>query len=451
MTTSNTTSGKDQGKKAPKDLVTAIPANIVNTSSLKLDVPSYAGLVPVENEYVSHLFYWFFESRNSKYAPDPTAIPLVIWLNGGPGASSLVGLFLENGPFRIQDNDTGTIVPNPYSWNQEAHLLYWDQPVGTGYSHSDPPESYVTNEDELSEQFYMALQGFYSLHPEYRDCPLYVTGESYGGKYVPYIAAKINEKNKKVELPINMRGLAIGDGWMNPRLQVLIQIEYGFAMGFLDTKQKAYLEQRYKDFCRSLDEGEMPLANELGNEITKAVLECGGQPDIYDVRRWSDVSLDNLTAYLNLPAVKMAIHVPDNIEWQCSDDEGPVADNLVNDIMADMTYLFPILLAEGYRILMYTGNFDMSCGFVGTERIFYDLDWKDQSKWQDLDRKVWVLPPDKTLGYIKSYENLTQVVIPDAGHLAPIDKPLVSRNMIYNWLFGREFPSRTPIIEENST
>jgi carboxypeptidase C (cathepsin A) len=99
---------------------------------------------------------------------------------------------------------------------------------------------------------------------------------------------------------------------------------------------------------------------------------------------------------------------------------------------------------------MYTDNFDMSCGFVGTERIFHDLDWEYQGEWQDLDRKVWVLPPDKTLGYIKSYKNLTQVVIPDAGHLAPIDKPLVSRNMISNWLFGREFPSRTPIIEENS-
>lgn len=446
---------KDRDNEYP-DKVSEIPANIMNTKSLKLNVTSYAGCVKVpiekiDNEHTSNLFYWFFESRKSRYSSNPDQIPLVIWLNGGPGASSLVGLFLENGPFRIEDNDAGTLVPNPYSWNQEAHLLYWDQPVGTGYSYLDPPEDdpkayYVATEEELSGQFCEALQGFYDLHPEYRACPLYVTGESYAGKYVPYIATQINENNKKAELPINMQGLAIGDGWMKPRLQVLIQIKYGFAMGFLDIKQKEALEQCYEAFCEALDADDpshWARADDQGNAITEAILRFGGQPDIYDVRRWSDVSLDNLTAYLKLPAVKQALHVPENIEWKCSDDEGPVATALKDDIMQDMN-LLPALLGDGNRILMYTGNFDMSCGYAGTEKILHDLDWEYQSEWQGLDRKVWVLPPDKTLGYVKSCKNLTQVVIPDAGHLVPIDRPLVSRTMMYNWLFEREFTGYLP-------
>ena len=154
---------------------------------LKLDVKSYAGHIKVpgkdlKGDYNTHLFYWFFESRNSQYVPEEKKkdIPLVIWLNGGPGGSSLLGLFMENGPFRIQGDDTGTIVPNPDSWNKEMHLLYWDQPVGTGFSYAmdnsskKPVERYAHSEAELSRQFYLAIRGFLKLHREYRDCPLYI-------------------------------------------------------------------------------------------------------------------------------------------------------------------------------------------------------------------------------------------------------------------------------------
>jgi len=431
-----------------KDLVKEIPANLVNTRSITLNVTSYAGHVTVEETYGDHLFYWFFESQNSKYSSKPHQIPLVIWLNGGPGASSLVGLFQENGPLYIGNNDTGTIVTNPYSWNEEAHLLYWDQPVATGYSYSTQ-EHYVTNEDELSEQFYVGLQGFYDCHPEYRKCPLYVTGESYAGKYVPYIATKIMEKNRDNDPKrhINLKGLAIGDGWMKPELQVKAQLDYGFEMGFVDTKQRAQLETIYMAFCNALRENNMRLAAKLGNDVTNAILECGGKPLIYDVRRWSDISITLLSDYLNLSVVKQALHVPDAVQWVCSDDEGPVTENLIDDNMADMTFLFPPLLEEKYRVLLYTGNFDMSCGFTGTEKILYDLVWPYQNEWQNLDRKVWVLPPDKTLGYVKAYKNLMQVVVVGAGHLVPMNKPQVSRSMIYNWLFDREFPGKVPCIK----
>ena len=350
-----------------------------------MNVKSYAGYVKVNEASDNHLFYWFFESQ--KREKDIGEIPLVIWLNGGPGASSLAGLFLENGPIHIINDNNGTIKSNPDSWNSEAHLLYWDQPVGAGFSYTKTNDGYVNDEAVLSEQFYNGLQGFFDKHPEYRSCPLYITGESYAGKYIPFIATKIDEKNKNISNPsrhINLRGLAIGDGWMNPKLQTRQQIEYGYCMGFIDTKQKKTVEGIYDEFAKCLDEMDMKRAFEEGCKVSDTILECGGHPNIYDVRRWSDAPLDDLKKYMALPQLKEAIHVPSGIDWQFADSSGPVAEHLTNDLMADMTGILPDLVGN-YRILMYTGNFDMSCGFTGTEEILAKMEWPVK-----LSGEIWI-------------------------------------------------------------
>ena len=76
-----------------------------------------------------HLFFWSFESRS-----DPATDPIILWMTGGPGCSSEVALFGENGPCQVNDAGTDTTL-NPYSWNNNATLIYIDQPVGTGFSY----------------------------------------------------------------------------------------------------------------------------------------------------------------------------------------------------------------------------------------------------------------------------------------------------------------------------
>lgn len=190
-----------KGLLAKEDLVKTIPANVFNTKSLTLDVLSYAGFSsflhgPERKD--SHMFYWFLGSRDCNFSKkkEIEKTPLVIWLNGGPGASSLLGLFLENGPYKIIDDGIGSVVENPCSWNQDAHLLYWDQPFGTGFSYSGDKQNvekdgektwpegnfYVDDWKQVGECFYKALVQFYRRHPIFRECPLYITGESYAGK-----------------------------------------------------------------------------------------------------------------------------------------------------------------------------------------------------------------------------------------------------------------------------
>ncbi|PVH91350.1 alpha/beta-hydrolase [Periconia macrospinosa] len=105
-------------------------------------VDSYSGYVDLAPNV--HVFFWFFESRNN-----PAEDPFTLWLNGGPGSDSLIGLFEENGPCMIDENLTA--VYNPYSWNNISNLLYISQPVGTGFSYQ---EQGVGSFNRLSKDFH---------------------------------------------------------------------------------------------------------------------------------------------------------------------------------------------------------------------------------------------------------------------------------------------------------
>lgn len=443
--------------------ITAIPTNILNTRTIQFDVTSYAGYVKVEStskKYTSNMFYWFFESQNSNFVSNRKDIPLLIWLAGGPGTSSLYSLLRENGPVRMEvgDDDLGTIVTNPDNWNKEVHLLYWDQPVGVGYSYSEPIGRYVESEAELSEQFYRALQGFYEQHPQYRDCPLYIAGESYAGKYNLSIAAEIvrqNEEGKKTY--INLQGVAIGNGWINPEEQTWTQINSAFALGIIDIRQKEIIETTYQKFAETLttaatthDNDKMIEACELGDQVTNDISECGGDRNLLNIQYASmrDSFLkENLTAYFNETKLRTILKmVPAEIKWTLYNVD--VRSHLKQEIMKDATGLLAQLLdkPEGYRVLIYTGDFDVVCGFEGIEKTLYNLNWKHKTNWQQLCRKVWVEPPQKTLAYIKSYENLTQVAIPGGGHLVAISKPKINQRMIHDWIFDRGFTTCTPSL-----
>ena len=104
----------------------------------------------------------------------------LVWLNGGPGCSSMQGLFSENGPISFTGN-LSTPIPNPYSWTKLANVLYIDQPVGTGYSTGS---SQATDNNQVVQEFYAWLKSFYNVFPSLKTNNTYLMGESYAGIYV---------------------------------------------------------------------------------------------------------------------------------------------------------------------------------------------------------------------------------------------------------------------------
>lgn len=208
-----------------------------------LDVVSYSGYLTVDPEHNSNLWFWYFPAEGTEHFYDDGLVvdydfddgdwkkannqtssiknvesPLVLWLQGGPGASSLFGLFTENGPFFV-DNDGETLRRNNFSWHRNYSMLFIDNPVGSGFSFTENEElGYTTNATQVGQHLYIALMQFFRMFPMLQMAPFYISGESYAGKWIPAIGYEIFKQNKNddAEFPINLKGLMIGNGFTDP-------------------------------------------------------------------------------------------------------------------------------------------------------------------------------------------------------------------------------------------
>ncbi|XBJ04933.1 hypothetical protein VPH35_023796 [Triticum aestivum] len=187
----------------------------------------HAGYYRLPTTHDARLFYFFFESRQHKKED-----PVVIWLTGGPGCSSELALFYENGPFNIADNMS--LLWNEFGWDQESNLIYVDQPTGTGFSYSSDSRDTRHNEATVSNDLYDFLQAFFKEHPEYVENDFYITGESYAGHYIPAFATRVYKGNKNNEgIHINLKGFAIGNGLTDPAIQYKAYTDYALDMGLI--------------------------------------------------------------------------------------------------------------------------------------------------------------------------------------------------------------------------
>lgn len=144
----------------------------------------YSGTLNVSltEEFDHNLFYWFFKNTAL------TNAPLVIWMNGGPGSSSMFGLFLENGPLRVKRTGPGSddfILGNSEkgSWGDISDVIFIDQPVGTGFSYG---KTYIDRMETGADHFVKFINLFLKKYPEYQNRDVYISGESYAGKYLPH-------------------------------------------------------------------------------------------------------------------------------------------------------------------------------------------------------------------------------------------------------------------------
>ncbi|KIH45949.1 serine carboxypeptidase, partial [Ancylostoma duodenale] len=187
---------------------------IVNLPGLTFEIKfnQYSGYLRGSDTHKLH--YWLVESQN--YA---STAPLLLWLNGGPGSSSVWGMLTENGPFR-PNKDGKTLYENVYSWNKFANVLYLEAPHNVGYSYSTVANDNAYTDDQTADENYNALKDFFSIYPQYLRREFFVTGESYGGVYVPTLSRRILQGIYTQELPVNFKGIAIGNGKLTTKHQV---------------------------------------------------------------------------------------------------------------------------------------------------------------------------------------------------------------------------------------
>lgn len=173
------------------------------------DVRSYSGYI--NTGHGRDLFFYFFESRS-----EPSKDPVLTWINGGPGCSSSLGLFMELGPCTIVDpsNVNGT-KRNPYAWNDKANVIFLEQPIGVSFSYGKHGQTTTTTEEAaIDVQAFISI--FFQTFKEFKGRDYYMSGESYGGRYLPLFASAIVDGNKALIKqglePVNLKGVLIGNG-----------------------------------------------------------------------------------------------------------------------------------------------------------------------------------------------------------------------------------------------
>jgi carboxypeptidase C (cathepsin A) len=178
-----------------------------------------------------NLFYWFFRQSTNPNAP------VVLWLNGGPGSTSMWGLFMEVGPLRVTQGTGGDddfkINPAASAWTDDYNVVFLDNPVGVGFSWPETPN---INMDVGSQDFLDFMRAFYVKYPELKNNDFILTGESYAGKYVPHYAVTIINANvdAKPADKINLVSCMIIDPYTVPLLQRTSMYQVGQYLNILD-------------------------------------------------------------------------------------------------------------------------------------------------------------------------------------------------------------------------
>ncbi|KAI9916194.1 hypothetical protein PsorP6_017914 [Peronosclerospora sorghi] len=414
----------------------------------------YAGLVGVNRENAGKLFYWFFETRASMQIDERT--PLLLWLNGGPGTSSMSGFLVEMGPYRLTKERK--LIPHKHSWTDIGHMLFFDQPVGTGYSFVRDEVGHVNTQEEMAEQLYRGLQGFFRRHPEYKHNPLYVCGESYAGKYAPSISHYIHTKNSGPlyldDVVINLTGVAVGNGYMWPVLQTRSVPDFAIALGLIDSQQYEHANEQIS-VCEELHrQGRDVDALQVCQSVTQKIYEAAGNPFIYDIREMRNTFNElstTLSSFFNDDAVRRALHVPPGTPWRSVDGStygtSPMAPAVVRHLLQDEMLDVPIDvfrdLLDNYKFLFYAGNMDGSvCNNLGMGRIIDRLAWTDTAKYRVAKRQPWKIN-GHVVGLVKAAGNMSYVVVLNSGHLVSRDHPEAALDMMRRFINNEPFLTPT--------
>lgn len=463
----------------------------------KINFKQYSGYLDGGVDGKKLLHYWFVESQN-----EPAKDPVLLWLNGGPGCSSMEGLFAELGPFAIDPSDPKSLVLRKTSWNKIANVLFLESPLGVGFSY--PPQEDTQDDDSTAELNHMALKSFFKKFPQFKSNELYLAGESYAGVYLPTLGVRVDADSE-----MNLKGIAIGNGYLHVGLltkslvffayyhgvvgsSVWARISWSCCNGMAPSPDKCRLEgenlsascrRAYEDVfraidmsgvnpyniyadCNSVESSRGVAANEVSGAqphhlsrqaVDRALMRLAvehsraqNRSSSYDfnalreVRKALDLGVSPpctderaLANYLNRPEVRKAIHIADEAEdWDiCSSisyrmQYSPSLDGL----KPQMEKL--IGSQRKLKLLVYNGDVDAVCNFLGDEWFVDQLDRKvikDYALWH-AGRQVG--------GWAKHFDGITFATVRGSGHMVPQDRPEAAFAMI-----DRFFNARGQMVE----
>ncbi|KAF2130341.1 carboxypeptidase S1 [Dothidotthia symphoricarpi CBS 119687] len=446
-----------------------VPAGICE---LDPNVKSYSGYADVgENK---HVFWWFFEARNQ----DPSEAPLTVWINGGPGSSSMIGLFQELGPCGVGPD----LKPfnNPYSWSNASNMLFIDEPTTVGFSYSIPIPGYKDDGGFIVElpnatcpdyaqsygscgtysksdltltanttagaapDMWKTLQGFMGAFPDYARSGFSFATESYGGHYGPIFNAYFldqNAKNITGAHKIDLENVLIGNGWFDPLIQYQAYYNYSVFPGntydydpYNETVKAEWYNNLYgKGNC--VDQTKQCYATGVNSVCAQADNFCYSKVEnMYDIYSGRDeYDMRYLTPdpfpysfyvqYLNTPEVQTAIGAYQNF----SESSGTVSSAFGNtgddDRESGTIEACRQLLDAGVQVMLYYGDADYNCNWLGGQVVAREIDAAGYSTAGFVNIST---SDDIVHGQVKQSGLFSFLRIYESGHEVPFYQPLAA-------------------------
>ncbi|KAH9972873.1 Alpha/Beta hydrolase protein [Lactifluus volemus] len=303
-----------------------------------------------------HMWFWFFEAREK-----PSTAPLALWLNGGPGCSSMIGLFVENGPY---------------------------QPIGVGFSYGSDSDD-VTSTITAAPFVWKLLQAFYSRFPEYTNHNFGLFTESYGGHYGPEFAEYFEFKNDAIMqneeegIIIPLVALGINDPWFDAEVQYKSYIEYSLHNPYrslINSSQAATLMDAYNEKC-------LPALNTCSRSHSNRDCSNAYNTCLFDVEiataNASSVSFDpydvrgpypdpfpsqKYLTYLQSENVMDAIGA--RVPFQNCSDTVFQKFNKTGDVVRSSLHALTKILRRGdIQVVVWEGDADWICNYFGVEEL----------------------------------------------------------------------------------
>ncbi|GAB4852366.1 hypothetical protein Ancab_016558 [Ancistrocladus abbreviatus] len=435
-------------------------------------LPGFNGPLPFELEtgYIGvgdsvdvQLFYYFFESESN-----PTDDPLLLWLTGGPGCSTVSAILYENGPIKFEEVKYNGSFPhltlNPHSWTKVASIIFVDMPVGTGFSYARTPAASYSSDRKAADHANQFLRKWLKDHRKFMSIPVYLGGDSYSGVTLPAYFSEMSKGNEEgMEPLINLKGYLLGNAVSDPTAEGNSVIPFCHGMGLISDELYQSLEKNCGGNYRVLDPSNVECMNNVGafykcitglqtahileplcafaSPMANEILHATARSSIYQYDD-SRVPLPvepsfgeffcradgyALAGYwFNDESVREALDVRKGtigVWTRCN-----YRLNYTQDIESTVTYHYD-LSVKGYRSLIYSGDHDMVVPFLGTQAWIRSLNFSIVDDWRS-----WHVD-GQIAGYTRTYSNqMTFATVKGGGHTAPEYRPKECATMFRRWI-----------------
>ncbi|CAN8260069.1 unnamed protein product [Cochlearia groenlandica] len=442
-----------------------------------VDFRQYSGYITVNEERGRALFYWLVESPTTR---EPKSRPLVLWLNGGPGCSSVAyGAAEEIGPFRV-GSDGKTLHPKMYAWNKLANLLFLESPAGVGFSYTNTSSDlYTTGDQRTAEDSYRFLVNWFERFPQYKHRDFYIVGESYAGfnlylqalithingkcsslespslswtgHFVPQLSKLVYERNKGFKNPaMNLKGFMVGNAVTDDYHDYIGTFEYWWNHGLIS--DSTYHQLKAACYSVSSQHPSLQCMEALRNaELEQGNIDpysiftkpCNNTVELKSFLKgrypWMSRAYDPCTeryskVYFNRVEVQKALHA--NVTrlpypWKsCSDIVG----SYWTDSPVSMLPIYRELITAGLKIWVFSGDTDAVVPITGTRYSIDALKLATITNWYP-----WY-DNGKVGGWSQVYKGLTLVTVAGAGHEVPLHRPRQAFILFRSFLANKPMP-----------